>query len=119
MELAQEKIKLSTITKENETLKVENENNQKEIAGMNEQFGEARNKIAELEEYVTLLQQKNKDESKLPTLRGQSLENAKMEIGELRRIIEIRDKKILELEMKITQREAQDNNEGRAMVRII
>lgn len=67
---------------------------------------------------MKLLEQRAREPSKLPQLRGKALENARMENKQLREALQEREKKIDELEYELGNKEQDEEVEHQQMVRI-
>lgn len=116
LDFSQANIRITSLSEENGELKAELEARIRELQELSAAYNDQRGKVSDLEEHLMLIQQQAKDGAKLPTLRGQALENARTEIGQLTVRLQERDKRISELEHLVSQRETQQRADGKATV---
>jgi len=113
-DLSKAHIQITALTQENTELKQIVEAQNEDIVNLNTAFEEQLNRANQLDEDYALLEQHLSDPSKLDSLRGQALENAKADILQLRQHLKDRDKKLIELEKIVRNRDTAQKAEGTA-----
>eukprot|EP01022_Parablepharisma_sp_SALTPOND_P001985 TRINITY_DN1081_c0_g1_i1.p1 TRINITY_DN1081_c0_g1~~TRINITY_DN1081_c0_g1_i1.p1 ORF type:complete len:1089 (+),score=248.27 TRINITY_DN1081_c0_g1_i1:16452-19718(+) len=112
LELTQTRIRANALNEENTELRAELDTRVNELTELALAFEDQRNRANELEEHLALMEQQIRDPTKIHTLRGQALENAKTEIAQMRIHLQARDKRIMELESIVSKREVEERAEG-------
>ena len=117
VDLVQSQMRIKKLGAENTELKAELDARTNEVLELMAAFDEERNHNAELQEHIILMEQQISDPTQLQLLRGQVLENAKMEMAQLRLQVQEKNKRIMELEMAASMREADQRLEGSSMLK--
>jgi len=115
-ELMRAKIRINALEQENIEIKAELDTCINERTELMCAFEEQRNHSEELEERIKFLE---KDPSQIEELHGKLLENAKMEIEQLRLHLQDRDKKLMKLEALINKKEREQRTETNATLKAL
>ena len=127
-DISQFRIKLGEVLEENGSLREIIEMKGGEVRELQKDNSELNNDVMDMKEHIGLLEQQSKDgkknikssyiDTRLPSLRGKLLENARIEINQLRIYLDMRDKKINDLEFRLEQNELQQNTQSKVTVNI-